>query len=297
MGKQWMKSTLALTLSVALVTGGCGSAPSGGPSERAGTRSEPLCNHGNSEGWVHRFNPFVAGRYVHDPALGQSFREVVADRKTTFAIGRGCGYPVQRKLIIEDEVDLNYEVGVSKLLAADVCGQTPTLIFKTYTRVEPDNPLWRRQNELPTYPFYVPGHLSATAPGNQVALNDVERALVFFTAVLARQCPQLPAAVRVVARDSYSRASAGAYTYRQFYSGTYPLRGELPELVHDNPAEAERLQAWTRQHNHRAAERAARQREANEQGAAMLFATMVGLAMYGPRCLILRMDGVCLKRE
>lgn len=289
-----MLTRITLSLAVAFTSVAPVHAQIFGQRDRRPVSTGPLCTYGSSEGWFHHFNPYVAEGSVYVPELRESVPRIVPNRETVAAIGTSCDYHPNQNLLVDGEFSLNHISSEGELFARDVCGDRPTLIFKrARVAAEPENEKWTRQRELPTYNFYVPGSLSIITEDGRVYLNGVERALILFTGIIKSQCGKLPTSVRVVARDSYTRAGEGPYGFRQIYGGVYYPGGSTPSLVHDNPTEAARLQDWTKARNQWIDEREKRQQEANTRAAPMILAMIIAYAQNAPRCAVMTMDGIC----
>lgn len=290
----WIRLFVSLLLAITSVTPA--QAQIFGGRDRTETKSGPLCTYPDQYGWVREFNTFVSGGSAYNPELRQYVPSLVPKWETVVAIGNKCDFRALRNVFISGEWDLNYHIGVWEVSASDVCGPRPTLIFKGFSRSDIDEKTTKRLDYLSSYPFYVPGAMYIVSPDGSLVLNEVESTLVFFSALLLRQCGALPEAVNVSARDRVTRVGS-PYSYREFYSGSYNPRVARLALVADDAAEAERMLSWTTERNAKLAESLRLQEEANARALPMLLAIIVGYALYAPRCAVMTVDGICWRME
>ena len=290
----WTKLFLSFLLAITSVTPAHGQIF--GRRDRTETKSGPLCTYPDQYGWVREFNTLVSNGSTDNSELRQRVPNLVPKWETVAAIGNKCDFKAIQNVFISGEWDLNYHTGVWEVSASDVCGPRPTLIFKGFSRSDIDEKTTKRLDYLSSYPFYVPGAMYIGSSDGSLALNEVESTLVFFSALLLRQCGALPDAVDVSARDRVTRVGS-PYAYREFYSGSYNPRVARLALVADNAAEAERMLSWTTERNANLAEALRLKEEANARALPMLLAIIVGYALYAPRCAVMTLEGICLRMQ
>ncbi|MCB1881207.1 MAG: hypothetical protein KDI54_14340 [Gammaproteobacteria bacterium] len=205
-----------------------------------GTRTSFVTNdtcHIGTTGWVYRLNDFIVsgGRVIPRPQEIDSYH--------------ACSSQRNRDRVIESEKALSIDnTGYPHIrIEGEVCADIPTLVLEVGGAFLTPEQIRHRAgfgdgklHQYAPYDFYVPW-LGASRKGGY--LNGVERSLIKFKAILARQCPDMPESVRVVGRSGYSLLRHNfrgqwnkdtTYTWKEVYTGSFDPRVPDVVLVHDD---------------------------------------------------------------
>lgn len=177
----------------------------------------------------------------------------------------------------------------------EVCAKVPTLVLHFGPFLTPEQIRLRRQNggtrdlwKYAPHDFYV---LWRGNPSQHGYLNSVERSLVKFQALLAKQCPRVPSQVNVVGRGGYSLIRQNfkgywdrntPYEWTEFYRGSFDPRSPELALNHDDVELAAYFRNYAAARAESIAQAKVLRKKRQAEGAALFVLLMYGVYSTSP---------------